>query len=271
MRRGLASLLFTIAGACLALAGGGWWLQKVAFDTSTSAEIADVVVRDPGIRDQLATVISASAADQLGVSTGDLSAVVRQYIDNEDTALNAILRQVVTDSHARLIGERDEPVQLTGAQLVPVVRDERALALPPITLPVQRVTALNIVRVTLDWFVPLTAIAGAVAMLLGLVTHPRKADAVFGIGLFLVFSAMAVVILGWLVPVYALPEATTAEWMAVIPVVAEHYLPFVIAVAIGFVVGGVGLMIASTTLGRRRQWRTPVDVSRYGEQRRWSR
>ncbi|MFV0306473.1 MAG: hypothetical protein ACK5OX_01865 [Desertimonas sp.] len=271
MRRGLASLLFTIAGACLALAGGGWWLQRVAFDTSTSAEIADVVVRDPGIRNQLATVISASAADQLGVSTSDLSTVVRQYIDNQDTTLNAVLRQIVTDSHARLIGERDEPVQLTGAQLVPVVRDERALALPPITLPVQPVTALNVVRITLQWFVPAAAIAGAVAMLLGFIAHPRKADAVFGVGVFLIFGAIAVVVLGWLVPVYALPEATTAEWMAVIPVVAEHYLPFVITAAVAFVVGGVGLMIASTTLGRRRHWRTPVDTSRYNEQRRWSR
>jgi len=86
-----------------------------------------------------------------------------------------------------------------------------------------------------------------------------------------VFSAVAIIVLGWLVPVYVLPEANRSEWIALIPVVAKHYLPFVIAAALACVVAGVGLMIASTTLGRRRQWRTPVDVSRYAEQRRWSR
>ena len=85
------------------------------------------------------------------------------------------------------------------------------------------------------------------------------------------FCAVAIVALGWLVPVYALPEAPGSEWVALIPVVAEHYLPFVIAAALACVVGGVGLMIASSTIGRRRQWRTPVDMSRYNEQRRWSR
>lgn len=271
MRRGLAGLLFLIAGACLAVAAGGWWLQKVAFDTSTSAEVADVVVRDPGIRRQIATVISASAAQQLGVPEAELGALVEQYVQAEDPALNTVLRQIVSDSHARLIGERDEPVQITGAQLVPVVRNEQALALPPITLPIQSVTELDVIRVGLIWFVPAAAIAGAVALLLALIAHPRKAEAVFGIGLFLVFSAVAVVGLGWLVPVYALPEANDSPWIAVIPVVARHYLPFVIAASAFLVIGGAGLMIGSSTIGRRRSWRTPVNTSRYSEQRRWSR
>jgi len=271
MRRGLAGLLFLIAAACLALAAGGWWLQQVAFDTSTSAEVADVIVRDPGIRNQLATVISAAAADQLGIPAPELAELVNQYVATDDPALNTVLRQIVSDSHARLIGERDEPVQITGAQLVPVVRTQLALNIAPITLPVQPVVALEVVRVSLDWFVPLTAIVGAVALLLAIVTHPRRADAVFGIGTFLVFSAVAIIVLGWLVPVYVLPEANRSEWMALIPVVAKHYLPFVLGAALACVAAGVGLMIASTTLGRRRQWRTPVDVSRYAEQRRWSR
>lgn len=271
MRRGLAGLLFTIAGACLALAAGGWWLQKVAFDTSTSAEVADVIVRDPGIRNQIATVISASAADELGVPADELGRLVSQYVASDDPALNTVLRQIVTDSHARLIGERDEPVQITGAQLVPVVRNQMAYDLPPITLPVQPVTALEVVRVSLDWFVPGMALAGAIALLLGFIAHPRKADAVFGVGLFLVFSSVAIVLLGWVIPVHALPEANRSEWMAVIPVVADHYLPFVIASALVCVVVGLALMILSTTVGRRRQWRAPVDMSRYTEQRRWSR
>jgi len=271
MRRGFAGLLFLIAAVCLALAAGGWWLQRVAFDTATSAEVADVVIRDPGIRNQVATVIASSAADQLGVPAAELHALVDQYVQANDPALDTVLRQIVADSHARLIGERDEPVQITGAQLVPVVRNEQALAVPPITLPVQEVTALKVIRLALYWFIPVAAISGVLALLLGLIAHPRRADAVSGIGLFLVFSAVAVVVLGWLVPVYALPEASNSTWIAVIPVVADHYLPFVVASSVALAVAGLALMIGTAAVGRRRTWRTPVNMSRYSEQRRWSR
>ena len=55
----------------------------------------------------------------------------------------------------------------------------------------QAITELNVIRHGLVWFVPLMAIAGAVALLLALIAHPRQSDAVFGIGLFLLFSAVA--------------------------------------------------------------------------------
>ena len=271
MRRGLAGLLFLIAAACLALAAGGWWLQRVAFDTNTSAEVADVVLEDEAIRSQLGTVVAIAAAGPLGLPEAELRAQVDQFVQSNDPAIDAVLGQIVADSHARLIGERDEPVQITGTQLVPIVRNENAANFPPITLPVEEVAVLSVIRVSLDWFIPLMAGAGAIALLLGLFAHPRKADAVFGIGLFLVFSAVAVVLLGWVVPVYLLPEASDSTWIAVIPAVADHNLPFVIATAIALVVAGLGLMIVASTLGRRRSWRTPVNLSRYNEQRRWSR
>lgn len=267
----MAGLLFVIAAACLALAAGGWWLQRVAFDTSTSAEIADVVLEDEAIREQVATVVATAAADQLGVPQPELRSLVDQYVRANDPQINAVLGQVVADSHARLIGERSEPVQITGTQLVPIVRNESAAALSPITLPVQEVTALNVIRLSLAWFIPLMAIAGAVACLLALIAHPRRSEAIFGIGAFLLFSAAAVVVLGWLVPVYALPEVNDSTWIGVIPAVADHNLPFVIVAAVVLGAVGIALMLAGASYGRRRSWRTPVNMSRYNEQRRWSR
>ena len=38
------------------------------------------------------------------------------------------MRQIITDAHAKLIGERDEPVEITGAQLVQLDRDQEAVA-----------------------------------------------------------------------------------------------------------------------------------------------
>ena len=150
MRRGLAGLLFVVAAACLALAAGGWWLQRVAFDTATSAEIADVVLQEDAIRDQVVTIVASSAAGRLGVPESELRALVDQYVQADDPAIDAVLGQVVADSHARLIGARSEPVQITGAQLVPIVRNEVAFDFPPITIPVQTITELNVIRHGLD-------------------------------------------------------------------------------------------------------------------------
>jgi hypothetical protein len=73
------------------------------------------------------------------------------------------------------------------------------------------------------------------------------------------------------VPVYVLPEADHGTWVGLIPAVAEHNLPYVFAAAIVLVALALVVMVAATTIGRRRSWRTPVNLSRYNEQRRWSR
>ena len=47
-----------------------------------------------------------------------------------------------------------------------------------------------------------------VALLLGLIAHPRKADAVFGIGMFCIVAGVFAIVLGYVVPVYLLPALT---------------------------------------------------------------
>lgn len=268
MRRGLAGLLFFLAAICLALAAGGWWLQRVAFDTSSSGELADVVLRDADIRNQIATVAADATAATLGLPAADVRVQVDQLAQTQAGA--NLMRQIVADSHARVIGLRNEPVQITGQQLVELTRDQRVGALPPVTLPVQEVGVLSTIRTTLDWAVPIAAIAGAVALVLGLVAHPRKADAVFGIGMFCVLAAVAAVLLGYVVPAFLLPALDDTTWVSVIPAVAEHSLPIVIAAAVVLSAGGLALMIGAAAARRRRAWSAPVPVNRYADQRRWS-
>ena len=188
MRRGLAGLLFFVAAVCLALAAGGWWLEHVAFDTATSGDLADVVLRDPDIRNQIATVAADATAATLGLPAADVRAQVDQLAQTR--AGSQLMRQIIVDSHARLIGLRDAPVQITGAQLVELTRNQQVADVPPVTLPVQEVPILSTIRVTLHWAVPIAAIAGGVALLLGLIAHPRKADAVLGIGVFCIVAAV---------------------------------------------------------------------------------
>ena len=268
MRRGLAGLLFFLAAVCLALAAGGWWLQRVAFDTSTSSDLADVVLDDAAIRGEIATVAADATAATLGLPAADVRAQVDQLAQTSAGA--ELMRQIVADSHARLIGLRAEPVQITGQQLVELTRDQRVAGVPPVTLPVEEVGVLSTIRTTLDWAVPIAAIAGGVFLLLGLVAHPRKADAVFGIGMFCVLAAVAAVLLGYVVPVLLLPVFDDAAWVSVIPSVAGHSLPMVIGAAVVLAGGGWALMIAAAAARRRRAWSAPVPINRYADQRRWS-
>jgi hypothetical protein len=268
MRRGLAGVLFFLSAVCLALAAGGWWLQRVAFDTSSSSDLADIVLEDEAIRDEIATVAADATAATLGLPAADVRAQVDQLAQTDAGA--DLMSQIIADSHARLIGLRAAPVQITGQQLVELTRDQRVAALPPVVLPVEEVEVLSSIRTTLDWAVPIAAIAGGCFLLLGLVAHPRKADAVFGIGIFCVLAAVAAVLLGYVVPALLLPAFDDGTWVSVIPTVADHSLPIVIGAAVVLAGGGLALMIGAAAARRRRAWSAPVPINRYADQRRWS-
>ena len=268
MRRGLASVFFFLAAIAAALAAAGWWLQRVAFDSATSGELAAVVLEDRGIRDEIVTLASDSAAATLSLSPTDLRARVDGIAQ---TAAGAeLMRDIVADSHARLVGLREEPVQITGPQLAEIVRDQRAAVLPPITVPVEEVGVLSTIRTTLEWAVPIAALVAVVALLIGFVAHPRKADAIFGIGIFCIVAGLAVVVLGYVVPAFLFPALDDSTWGAIIPAVAGHYMPFVVVAAAILVIAGLTLMLAAAAARRRRAWSAPIAINRYADQRRWS-
>lgn len=268
MRRGLAGLLFFVAAVCLALAAGGWYLQRVAFDTQRSGELARVVLEDDAIRTQIATTAAQATAATLGVPVEQVQATVDGYARTSEGA--ALMSQIVTDAHAKLIGERDAPVQISAAQLVQLTRNESVAGVPPIELPVEEVGVLDTARRALDWAVPIAAIVGGVALLLGLIAHPRKADAVFGIGMFCIIAGVVAMLLGYVVPVHVIPALTDNVWAPAIPAIAEHALPVVAAVSVVLVAAGLALMIGAAAARRRKLWSSPVAIHRYGDQHRWS-
>ena len=75
-------------------------------------------------------------AATLGVPVADVQAQVDQLA--QTTAGAELMRQIVADAHGTLIGARPGPVQITGAQLVELTRDQRVGNLPPVVLPVER-------------------------------------------------------------------------------------------------------------------------------------
>lgn len=268
MRRGVAGLMFFVAAICLAVAAGGWWLQRIAFDTTLSAELAEVVLEDPLIRKEIADVVAEAAADSLDQPVQ----AVRDTVDlvAQTSAGSELMQQIVADAHARVIGLRDEPVEISSADLVRIARDERAAVVPAVVLPVEEVRAVSITRMALGWAVPIIAVVGGLAVLIGLIAHPNRLDAVFGIGTFCILAAVVAMLMGWALPVHAVPAIDDSPWLLVIPAVAEHNLPFVIITSAALFVGGLLLMLTSAAARRRRVWSAPISVHRYGDQHRWS-
>ena len=118
---------------------------------------------------------------------------------------------------------------------------------------------------------PIAALAGLAAVVLGVIAHPERADAIFGIGVFCILAAVLAMVLGYVVPTFLLPVFTDNLWIDVIPAVANTQLTTVAGVSCALAIVGVVLILGSAGFRRRKtSWSAPVRVARYNEQRRWS-
>ncbi|MBA3982535.1 MAG: hypothetical protein H0X61_03235 [Acidimicrobiia bacterium] len=268
MRRSLASLFFVVAAAALSVSAAAWWLDNTVFDPEASADIADAVLEDGAIRRQIATVIADHTANRLRLPSRQLRATVEEYAQTSQGG--EIMAEIVAQAHARLIGIRDEPVRITPGQLVRITRDERVAVLPAVTLPVEEVRPVSIVRESTGWLIPISAAIGAVAFLIGLIAHPARADAIFGMGSLLVFVGLMAVLFGYVVPVALVPALNDSTWTAALPLIAKTNSGRLFVGAALLVGSGISLIVGSTALKRRRQFRSPVAGGRYYDQRHWS-
>jgi hypothetical protein len=268
VRRGLAGLLFFVAAIMLALAAGGWWMQRVAFSPSTSRAVAREVFTDPQLRTQVAAVVAPAAAGAVGKPANQLNLEIAANTGYPEAA--EFLADIVADIHARVIGAGG-PVQITGPQMVNIVRDQNVAEVPAVTLPVEQVGILDTMRTVLRWFVPIAAVLGLAAVVLGVLAHPERADAIFGIGVLCILAGVLAMILGYVVPTFLVPLLTDNVWIEVIPAVANEELRTVAALSCALAIIGVVLILGSAGFRRRKtSWSSPVRVARYNEQRRWS-
>ncbi len=275
MRRGLAGLFFFVAAILLAVAAGGWWLQRVAFSPSTSRAVARDVFEIDAVQREVISLVSTATAGRLGEPASAIDQRLTQSFPAllADPTAGEVLAEIVSDAHARLIGERDEPVTISGQQMVQLVRKEIVFDVPDVTVPVEPVGFLSTTRSVLAWSNPIAAIAGVVCLILGILAHPRRADAVFGIGVFCILAAVLAMIFGYAVPAFALPALDDDDWVDVIPAVANDELALVSGLSVVLAIVGVVLVFGSVGVRRRKTkgWSSPVRVNRYrGEQRRWS-
>lgn len=268
MQRSLAGVLLLIATIGLSIGAGAWWLQRAAFTPDSGRAATEAILDDDQIRAEIAAVVSAAAAPTVGQSPNELATTLIDPL-MASRAGAAVMTEIVTDAHDRLIGNRDDPVRITGIQMVEIVRDERVAELAPVTLPVPESGPLSALGNSLGWIAAITGILGLIMLLLGIVVRPERGEIARALGEFGFAMAVSALLFGWLLPVIVVPAIDDSTWTQAIPRLALRWLPIVLGVAVIGIAGGIALTIRAASLVRRKQWSTPLAVSRYRDERTW--
>lgn len=271
MERTLAGLLFLIAGIAISLGAGAWWMQRIGFTPDSTRETAAAILSDADIRIQINTVVTGVTAPLLETGVGELGS----YVETEVLSTRAgaaMMGPIMEQAHHRIIGNRDEPIVLSGEQMVEIVRHQAAIDAQPIPLPVARIGPLNTVRVALRWVIPIASGLGLIALVLGIVVRPERRDVRRGLAEFLLAMAASMLLFGYLLPVHLLTAVDNQTWTHAIPRLALRTLPVVVVSVLIFAVLGTALLLSEGLGGRRRQSSSPLSSTRYrtGESRGWS-
>ena len=268
MQRSLAGVLFLLAGIALSIAAGGWWLERTTLTPNDTSGQTEAILDDARIRAEITTVIAAATAPTLGQTPNEVAAFIDPIIDSRPGA--AVMAEIVRDAHRRVIGQRDLAVRISGAQMVEVVRDQRVVDVPPVTLPVPRVGTLDLLRHILTWLVPILAGIGVLLTILAFITRPEKGEVIRALGEFALALAVCVLVFGYALPVQIVPAIDDNTWTRAVPQLASRALPVALGATVVFAVAGIILIMSSLGTGRRKQWSTPLAVGRYREDRSWS-
>jgi hypothetical protein len=263
MERSLAGVLFLVAAVAFSISAGGWWMQRIVFTPDETIDSTAAILEEADIRLELNTVMTGATAGALGQSETEVSSFLETVVLSTRAGAT-VMMPVITEAHDRIIGLRDdEPIRVSGAELVVILRDQRAADVPPITLPIQPIGVLKTTRSVIGWLIPITAALGLVALVLGSLTRPERRDILRGLGEFGVALAAAMLVFGYLIPVQFLTALDNRTWTHAIPRLAMRTLPVVLGAAAIFAIGGAALILTSRSGGKRRQWSTPLSVARY--------
>lgn len=256
-------MLFLVAGICIALAGGGWWMQRIVFTPNDHRDTAAAILSEPEIRKEINSIVSAATAPTIGRPEAELGPWLETQILSTQPGA-AMMGPLMEQIHDRVIGNRDEqPVVVDGAQMVDIVRDQKAADVPPVQLPIPVIGTLSTTRTVIGWMIPGALVVGLIAILLGIFTRPERRDVLRGLGEFALAMAVSMLMFGYLIPVQVLPAIDNGTWAQVVPRLAARTLPVVLGSALIFGLAGGAFIVASTSGGKRRQWSTPLSVTRY--------
>ncbi len=268
MQRNIAAICFLLAAIALGVAAGAWWLQFTVFTPDDTVGKTEAILDDDEIRADITTIVAAATAGTLDRTPTEIAADIGPMIHSRAGA--GVMTEIVRDAHARAIGNRAEPVRITGEQMILIVRDELVADLAPVTLPVAEISTLRILGNALGWVAAVTAILGVVIALFGLIMRPEGSVVLLGLGELLLALGACLVVIGYLVPVFVLPAINDTTWAGAVPRLAMRTFPLGMGISVVFVALGLFIVLRSSGSGRRKQWSTPLSVGRYRDERSWS-
>jgi hypothetical protein len=261
MRRAAASVLVTLGLLAGSLA---WWsfaARSTILDPGGSARIADVLVKQPVIRDAvvqgLGNALQQALPADSPVSSQEIDAVARQALN--DPQAEQALRTSLVDADQRLFGNYDGPVTVdlspiaaAGRNALLAARPDLATALPEppplsVDLPTEHLPKLGWLP---DWARALTGLAGLLALTLlalGLLAAGDRPKVLARAGRWAVRAGI-----GWAAFAWALPWGLTKinqPTLAALGALGVAAAGPMIAPALTLVCAGVGALLGA------RAWR----------------
>ena len=132
MRRAAATVLVTLGLLAASLAWWSYAARATILDPGGSARIADVLVKQPAIRDAVAEGLSKALRQALPadspISAQEMDAAAHKALD--DPRALAVLRTSLVDAHQRLVGNYDGPVSVDLAPIAEAGRNALLAARP---------------------------------------------------------------------------------------------------------------------------------------------
>jgi hypothetical protein len=125
MERSLPGMFFLVAAVAISIAAGAWWMQRIVFTPDATRATAAAILEEPDIRLDINSLVSAASGPFLERSISEISTEVEtQVLTTRAGAL--MMAPIIEQLHERIIGLRDDPVEITGLQMIDIVRDQRA-------------------------------------------------------------------------------------------------------------------------------------------------
>lgn len=254
MRRALAAILMSVAQLALGFALSGWWFNHTALNPSTTSSVAKRVLANDDINDQLVRVITANVQTELtaaGLPLPDetIATIVRQQ--THSAAGVTLLADLVTQAHAKVIGQSSAPVVISTAQLVAMFGTPAA-SVQPVVIPVPEVKPLSWLHRTLENTVPMAVMVAIIAAVLSFLVDSDKAASLRGAGIGLLLIAGVIMVLGYVVPVLVAPQLTSSPWVEVVPVLARERVELLGGIAMLAAGAGLSAFTGAAVLNRRR-------------------
>jgi hypothetical protein len=271
MQRNLISTIFMVAAVLISLSAGSWWLRAAVLSPTSSVGATAAILDDEGIRNEITTIVSAATSDRLGQPAREIAQFIDPILNSKAGA--AVMAEIVAAGHARLIGERQEPLRITGPEMVQIVRDEAVTELPPVTIPIGEVPSLSLIKTILWWTTLIPAIAALLAVGFAIFARPERRDLQLALTALMFGLAISALLFAVVIPMWGLPALSDTTWIGAISRLARRTLLLIVPAILIFI--GLGIASHLATGNRpsrgRNQWTSPISSGRYVSDRNWYR